>query len=130
MKRVISLALAATVFLANADDEDALKIARKVYARANLRMMKRTEKSIRLLHKYASSSEKRNDLAELYSNIINYPPIQAQIEIANIKKVKELCKTEVVKTEINEMAEDLDRQVAREEEKINSMYELFLRHYK
>ena len=28
------------------------------------------------------------------------------------------------------MAEDLDRQVAREKEKINSMYELFLRHYK
>ena len=130
MKRVISLALATTIFLANSDEEDALNTAREVYAGANLRMMRRTEKSIRLLHQYASSSEKRKNLAELYLNIINYPPIQAQIEAANIIKVKELCKTEVVKTEINELAKDLDRQVAREKEKINSMYELFLRHYK
>jgi hypothetical protein len=129
MKRIISLALATSIFLANADDEDALKIALEVYAQASLRMMQRTQKSIRLLHQLASHSDTRNDLAELQANIINYPRLQAQIEAANLREVKELCKASTVKIAIDELIKGLDSQVAQENEKISSMYDLFLQRY-
>jgi hypothetical protein len=129
MKRIISLALATSIFLANADDEDALKIALEVYAQASLRIMQRTQKSIRLLHQLASHSDTRNDLAELQANIINYPRLQAQIEAANLREVKELCKASTVKIAIDELIKGLDSQVAQENEKISSMYDLFLQRY-
>ena len=129
MKRIISLALAASIFLANADDEDALQIAREVYAQANLRMMQRTQKSIRLLHQFASNSDARKDLAELRANIINYPRVQAQIEAANLREVKELCKANTVKMAIDELIAGLDSQVTEEKRKINSICDLFLQRY-
>jgi aminopeptidase YwaD len=129
MKRIISLALAASIFLANTDDEDALKIAREVFAQANLRMMQRTQKSIRLLHQFASNSDTRKDLAELQANIINYPRVQAQIEAANLSEIKELCKTNATKIAIDELIAGLDSQVAKENEKISSMYDLFFQRY-
>ena len=129
MKRIISLALAASIFLANADDEDALQIAREVYAQANLRMMQRTQKSIRLLHQFASNSDARKDLAELRANIINYPRVQAQIEAANLREVKELCKANTVKMAIDELIAGLDSQVTEEKRKINSICDLFFQRY-
>ncbi len=130
MKRIISLALAATILLANADDEDALKIAREVYAQANLRMMQRTQKSIRLLHQFASHPNTREDIAELQANIANYPRLLAQIEAANLREVKELCKASTVKKAIDELIAGLDSQVSQENDKINFMYNLFLKRYK
>lgn len=129
MKRITSLALAASILLANADDEDALKIAREVYAKANLRMTQRTQKSIRLLHQSASNSDTRKDIAELQANIINYPAVQAQIEAANLREVKELCKASTVKMAIDELISGLDSQVTEDRRKINSMYDLFLQRY-
>ena len=130
MKRITSLALAATIFIANADDDDALKLAREVFTQANIRMIKRTQKSIRLLHQYAADSNKRKNLAELYSNIINYPLVQAQIEAANLEEVKELCKDQATQVAIDNLVKGLDRQIVGEKDKINSIYELFLRQYK
>jgi len=129
MKRIISLALAATLLLANADDEDAIKIAREVYSQARLRMAERTKKSIRLLHQYARNPEKSKHLAELYFNIINYPQVQSNIESANLREVKELCHSETSREMIEQSAKDLYRQVASEKEKIQFMYDLLTRQY-
>ena len=129
MKRIVSLALAATLLLANADDEDAISIAREVYSQARLRMGERTKKSIRLLHQYAESPEKSKNLVELYFNIINYPQVQADIESANLREVKELCHNEMSREIIEQLAKDLYRQAAIEQEKIKFMYELLIRQY-
>ena len=129
MKRGVSLALAASLCLANADDEDAIKIAQEVYTQANLRMMRRTQKSIRMLYQYVSVPEKRKALAQLYTNIIAYPKLQAHVEAANIKEVKELCKDEASKAILDKLAEDVYRQAEREKEKINSFYTIYLRRY-
>ncbi len=57
-------------------------------------MMGRTQKSIRMLYQYVAVPEKRKALAQLYTNIIAYPKLQAHVEAANIKEVKKLCKDE------------------------------------
>ncbi|UCC39119.1 MAG: DUF4910 domain-containing protein [Candidatus Aminicenantes bacterium] len=129
MKRIISLALAATIFIANADDEDALELAREVFTQANIRMTRRTQRSIRLLHQYASDTDKRNNLAELYSNIINYPIVQAQVETANLEEIKELGKEKATQSAIDSLIKDLNRQIADEKDIINSTYDLFLERY-
>ncbi|MDH5406580.1 MAG: DUF4910 domain-containing protein, partial [Candidatus Aminicenantes bacterium] len=114
MKRIISLSLAATLLLANADDEDAIKIAREVYSQARMRMAERSQKSVRLLHQYSNDAEKGKHLAELYFNIFNYPQVQAGIESANMRKVMELCEKEASRKIIDELSNDLNRQVASE----------------
>ena len=129
LKRNISLALAATIFLANADDDDAIKIAQEVYTQANLRMMRRTQKSIRMLAQHAADDAKRKDLAEIYENFIAYPQLQAQIEAANIKEVKELCKNEITKLSIENLAKDLFQQAEREKNKIEYCYSILLHQY-
>jgi len=129
MKRIIGLAEAATLLLANADDEDALKIAREVYSQANLRMAERTRRSIQLLHQHASDPERRRGLAELYWNIINYPQVHAKVESANLREVKELCQEETSRAVIDKLANDLSQQATRERERINLMYELLLNQY-
>ncbi len=129
MKRIISLSLAAALLLANADDEDAINIAREVYSQARMRMAKRSQKSIRLLHQYTNDAEKSKYLAELYFNIGNYPQVQAGIESANLREVMELCEREASKKIIDELANDLNRQVASEKEKIKLFYDLLSRQY-
>ena len=129
MKRIISLSLGATLLLANADGEDAIKIGREVYSQARLRMAERTQKSVRLLHQYAQDPEKSKHLAELYFNISNYPQVQASIESANLKEIKELCSKEAGRKVIDELANNLNRQVASEKEKIKFMYDLLTSQY-
>ncbi len=129
MKRIISLALAASLLIANADDEDALKIAREVHSQAHARFTARTEKSVRLMHQYASDTKKDKELTELHANLLNYPRLQAQIEAENIREVNELCKNEASRKIINRLAEDLDQQAARETEKIEFMYKIFIKRY-
>ena len=86
MKRIISLSLAATILIANAGEGEALKIAREIYSRAALRMTERTKKSLGLLHQFSVEPKKRQSLAELHSNILNYPQVQARIESANLEE--------------------------------------------
>ena len=129
MKRIISLAEAATIFLANAEDEEALKIAREVYGQAHIRMAKTTKKTLRLLQHKASDSDDGKKLNETYWNVNKYPKIQAEIEISNLKEIKELCQRKEVKGLIDKMADDLSRQVEREQEKIETFQRLLLNQY-
>ena len=129
LKRGISLALAASLCLVNADDEDALKIAQEVYAQAKLRMTIRTQKSIRMLHQCVMDPEKRKDLAELYTTFIAYPQLQAKIEAANIKEVKELSTNETTKAILDKLAENVSSQAKKERETIDSFYAIYLRRY-
>ncbi|MGD8536868.1 MAG: M28 family peptidase [Candidatus Aminicenantes bacterium] len=129
MKRIISLALAASLLIANADDEDALKIAREVHSQANARMTARTKKSVRLMHQYASDPNKEKELTQLHANLLNYPHLQAQIEAENIQEVNELCKDEASQKAIHQLAEDLSRQAEREKEKIELMYNILIKLY-
>lgn len=129
MKRIISLALAATILIANAEEEEALKIASKVYGQAGMRMAKRTEGSLQLLQQYAVKKERRESFAELYSNLLSYPRILAGIESANIKEVKELCQEKGSKISIDRLADNLRKQAGVEEGKIRMMYDLLCKQY-
>jgi hypothetical protein len=129
MKRIISLALAASLLVANADDQDALNIAREVYARACSRMTQRTGASIRLIHQYASDAKKRSTLPEIYSHATRYPGVHAQVEKANLLEIKELCQEDGTKHMIEEMAKALDNQARTEYEKIDYMHGLYLHQY-
>jgi hypothetical protein len=129
MKRIVSLALSAVVLIANADDEDALKIAREVHSQAHSRIASRSQKSIRLIHQYASDPQKRISLAELRANLLSYPRLQAQVEAANIQEVKELCREASSQKIIDQLAEDLEQQAEREKKKIGFASSLFFEHY-
>jgi aminopeptidase-like protein len=129
MKRIISLTLSAAVLIANADDEDALKIAREVHSQAHSRMAARSKKSIRIIHQYMSDPKKSKDLAKLRANLLKYPRLQAQVEVANIKKVKELCRDTASQKIIDQLAEDLEYQAEREKTRIDRLSKLFAGHY-
>jgi hypothetical protein len=129
MKRIISLALAASLFLANADDEDAMSLAREVSSQAALRTAERTKRSILLLEQYASDPAKQGSLADLYSNVIQYPRVQIHLEKENIREVAELCKERKNKAIIEEIAENLDYLVQKEQDRIGAAYELILSQY-
>ncbi len=130
MKRISCLALAASLYLANADDQDALSIAREVYSRACNRITERTSKSVRMIHQVASDPDKRKNLAELYAHASRYPFVQARIEKKSLNEVKELCQgSEIIQT-IQELAKALDHQARIEYEKTDYFYSLFLHLYK
>jgi hypothetical protein len=118
------------LLVASADDQDALNIAREVFSRACSRMTERTNTSIRLIHQFAKHPEKKNDLPELYSNIIRYPVVHAQMEKANLTEVKELCWEDRTRQMIDEMAKALDNQARTEYEKINFSHGLYLHQYR
>jgi aminopeptidase YwaD len=126
MKRITSLALASSLLIALADDQDALNIAREVCGNACTRMTERTNMSVRLIHDFAENPEKRKNLPEIYSNITRYPALQAQIEKANLSEVKELCQDNRTKKMIDEMAKALDNQARTEYEKIDYFHKLYL----
>jgi hypothetical protein len=126
MKRIISLALAASLCIANADDRDALHIAREVYSQACSRMTDRTSASIRLLQQSIEDPAKRLGLPEIYSNVSRYPAVLAQVEKARLEEIKELCSEDTSKQVIDEMAKALDNQARTEYEKINYMHGLFI----
>lgn len=129
MKRIVSLALAVTLLIANAEDEEAIKIAREVHSQAGMKMVKRTARSYRLLHQYAADKEKRDSLAELYSNILSYPRILASTESAHVKEVKELCQEARTKKLVDKLAADLKKQAEVKEKEIRLMYDLLCNRY-
>jgi aminopeptidase YwaD len=130
MKRIISLSLAATVLIANAEEEEAVKIAQEVYSQAALRISERTRKSVGLLHEWARDPNKRKSLANLYSNVLKYPQIQTNIEEANLREVKELCQEKTSEKFIEELAGSMKPLVAQEQKILHSNYELLCRLYK
>ncbi len=127
MKRIIGLSLAATILIANAGEGEASGIAREVYSRATLRMTERTKKSLGLLHQATEEPKMRRSLAELYSNILNYPQIQVRIESANLEEIKELCQEKSSEEFIDKLVENLKVQAAHEMKKIDSVYEMLCR---
>ncbi len=129
MKRIISLALASALFIANADDHDALNIAREVFGQASSRMTERTNMSLRMIHQSAKDPERRDDLPEIYTNVFRYPAVHAQVEKANMTEIKELCRYDETKRMIDEMARALDNQARTEYEKIDFSHGLFLHLY-
>ena len=129
MKRIISLALASALFIANADDQDAMNLAREMFGQACSRMTERTQMSVRLIHRYAANPEKREGLSEIYSNAIRYPSVHAQVEKANLAEIKELCQQEETKQVIDELARALDNHARTEYEKIDFSHRLFLHRY-
>ena len=129
MKRITALALASSLFIAGADDQDALDIAREVFGNACSRLTERTNKSIRLIHQYAKNPEKRNKLPEIYSNAVKYPAVHIEVEKANLTEIKELCQEDRTKQVIDEMAKALDNHARTEYEKIDYSHGLYLRLY-
>jgi aminopeptidase YwaD len=129
MKRIISLALASSLCIANADDQDALNIAREIFGQACSRMTERTNMSLRLIHQYAKDPEKRKGLPEIYANTTRYPAAHAQVEKANLTEIRELCQYDETKRMIDEIARTLDNQARTEYEKIDFSHGLFLHHY-
>lgn len=124
MKRIICLAEAAALFLANAGDEEALRVAREVYGQAGVRMAETTKESLQLLQGQASDPEGR--LAEVHWNAAQYPGLQADVEAGNVRKAKELCEGEEAKEMIDGLADDLLVQAAREKARIDTAYGLLL----
>jgi hypothetical protein len=122
LKRITSLALATCLFLANADDADAFRIAREVYHQARKRMAQRTYQSIRLISAFASEGEKRVSLPVLFSHVLEYPRLQAEIEAANIRETKELCVNAKTNEAIDSLARRLQKYVRFEEDEIKSAY--------
>jgi len=129
MKRIISLAEAGALLLANAGDDSAFRIAREVYGRAHIRMAGTTKESLRVLQQRASDPEGRKTLDETYWNVTEYPELQAWIEASNLREIKELCEGEETRELIDGMADDLQKQAERERGKIEACYDLQLRQH-
>ncbi len=91
LKRIIGLAEATIIFLANISDDDAVKLSGEVCYKALVRMADRTRRSVLLLNQVATDPDRRGSLTELYHNLREYPRLQAECEALNILEVKELC---------------------------------------
>jgi hypothetical protein len=129
LKRITSLALATCLFLANADDSDALAIAQEVYNQAIIRMAQRTFQSMRLISAFASCTEKKSSTPILFNNVLRYPHVQAEIEAANIREVKELCVSTGTKEAIENLARRLKKHVRFQEEEIIAAYSAIAEHF-
>lgn len=123
MKRITSLALAVSLYLANAGDKEAIEIAREVLAQARRRMMARTRKSVRILGQEASTQK----LGELFFNLNVYPKLQAEIETLNVLEVKELCEQEPSTKVIDQIAAEIKKQADFEKKQIEMAFNLICR---
>jgi hypothetical protein len=130
MKRIICLALASSLCLASADDQDALNIAREVYNRASVRLTERTSRSVAMIHRMAAGPDNRENLAGMYARASRYPFVQARIEKLNLRETKELCQNNETSQAIEEMVKALDHQARIEHDKVDFFYNLFLYLYK
>jgi hypothetical protein len=129
MKRIISLAEAASILISNAGDEDALEIAHEVYGQACSRMSKRTEQSLRLMRHIAKDPASRKRLAELHWKVSSYALLQAQVESKNILKVKELCQEKTSQKIITKLSREITKQSSIELKKIDLTFKNLLEQY-
>jgi hypothetical protein len=128
MKRIISLAEATCLLIANAGDEEALRIAEEIYGNACIRMSKKTKQSLQILRRLATEGEEMK-LRDHYSLFSTYPEVQRDIESQNIEKLLELGdKPETQKT-MKAFVENIRNQASIEEEKLRKGYELILNQY-
>lgn len=129
LKRITSLALAACLYLANADDADACKLAQEVYSQACARLSQRTHRSVHLLQNSALKSEAKSSMPILISNVSAYPKLQAEIEAANVLETRELCENPETIKKIELLAERLSARAQIEEDEIFALCAMNFEHF-
>jgi hypothetical protein len=128
MKRIISLAEATCLLIANAEVDDALRIAEEVYGNACIRMSKKTKQSLQILRGLAIEGEEEK-LREYYFMLSTYPEVQRDVESTNLEKLQELSDKSETLITIKAFVENIKSQALREEEKLRKGYELILKQY-
>lgn len=129
LKRITSLAMASCLYLANAADTDALRLAQEVYNQACLRLSQRTHQSIHIMQNLALKPETRSSIPLVFANVLNYPSLQAEIEAANVLETRELCVNSGTKEKIEKLAERLKKRVQLEEDELAALYSNFSEQY-
>jgi hypothetical protein len=125
LKRITCLALAACLYLANANDADAFKLAQEVYNQACVRLSQRTYQSIRLFQDIVLTSETKSSIPILFANVLKYPGIQADIEATNVLETRELCVNSGTKEKIEMLARRLKNRTKLEEDELTALYSIF-----
>jgi len=129
LKRITSLAMASCLYLANADDMDALRLAQEVYNQSCLRLSQRTHQSIHLIHNLVLTPETRNSIPMVFANVLHYPSLQAEIEAANVLETRELCVNPGTKEKIEILAKRLKKRAQLEEDELAALYSIFSEQY-
>ena len=129
MKRVICLAEAASILLANAKDVDAIRIAEEIHGNARTKITKRTIKSLQML-RHTAEIKQLKLVAELYSNLLEYPNIQSRVEIEKIEKIIILCTKPESQNILKKIIDSINSHALYEKEKLQNGYELILKQHK
>jgi aminopeptidase-like protein len=129
LKRIIGLAEATIIFLANTSDDDAVKISGEVCYKALVRMADRTRRSVLLINQVASDPARRGSLTELYHNLREYPGLQAECEALNILEIKELCGKVISKSLITNLSQTPIERAKIETSSIENTYNQYAEMY-
>ena len=121
LKRITSLALAACLHLAYANDGDALQLAQKVYDQACVRLSQRTYQSVYLIQNLSSTPEAKQTMPLLLANVLTYPAVQAEVEAANVLEVRELSTDIGTKKKIEWLAHRLSQRALFEKNELTAL---------
>lgn len=127
LKRVGVISLAASHFLADAGEEEAIRLAAEVSAQGMKRLAERTKQNIQDLFNISQKKDVSSQLARYLEEAKIFTEIQARVEAGSVRAVEELAPTPRVKELIDLLVESLNTTAVLEKQNLQHFYDLLSR---
>ncbi len=124
LKRIGLISLGSALFLANAEEPEAILLAAEVGSQSLKRLSERTRKNMNDLYKTIMDRKNSSDIPRYFKESNIFTDIQARVEMDSLKSVEDLSPSLRVKTFIKELAEAIKSSAVLEKEKLYHYYNL------
>jgi hypothetical protein len=121
LKRVMLVALASVLFMANAEDEEALRLAGEVAGQGLARLGRMTKKNVNDLYQTLERADEQA-FHERYNNALTYTRFAVQVEMDAIRSTKTFARRNGTTDAIEQMALGMEADMAAELGRIRQYY--------
>jgi hypothetical protein len=121
LKRISTVALGSVLFMANAEDEEALRLAGEVSGQALARLGRIAKKNVNDLYQVLLSSGEE-EFHRRYKNALAYTRFIGETEKQIVRSTKEFASTDMVGKAVEQIAESLEPHVQAELKQIGDYY--------
>jgi aminopeptidase-like protein len=122
LKRVTLVAMASVLFMANADDEEALRLAGEVAGQGLGRLGRMTKKNVNDLYETLTDSDE-DSFHERFKHALTYTEVAGEVEMSAIRSCQDFATQESVLSAIEQLATSIEANVESEIQKIEQYYE-------
>ncbi len=124
LKRIGLISLGSALFLANAEEREAIRVATEVASQSLKRLSERTKMNMDDLYKISIAKQQSSEISRCFNESNIFTDIQVQVEMESLRAIEHLSSTARVKGLIEKLNETLKNSASLEKMKLKQYYNI------